>query len=461
MAPTKNTSYRKRRGSALIVSMIFVLIFSALAISMVTLSGTNVQLASNHHNINAALAAAQSGQEVMRYWFSRVLIASSTAPSDYLSTIVYALQNDLKDNSISNVTLNDDGSIVSVMLNSTTGLNFDSQLIINACQPTILQSRVTGYSGGISRTITIEYDIKPYEFPIFNFGLATKGPLNFPGNPAITAANSAWEADMFVESSGSAIAVQVIGNTNFDGDVNIGSSTANVDLQGDVQIAGEHDQAAIDNHVFIGMDSPEFPVPDTERFIQYATGDLVDSSTDLSKGITLTNATVKGGTNPVFEGSVTIKGILFIESPNKVTFGNNVALQGIIVADGDVHNPDPGTNSIDILGNFASQPYPCGMEFDAIRQEEGSSIVAPGFYTTFSGNFSTLEGVVAVSGIHFSGNMNAQIKGTIINYSDSPTLVEGNATMNFDRADSTKTPAGFDLYRELDYVPCSYSESSL
>jgi hypothetical protein len=208
------------------------------------------------------------------------------------------------------------------------------------------------------------------------------------------------------------------------------------------------------------MDSPEFPAPDTDRFIQYATGDIVDSSTDLSKGITLTNATIEAGTNPVFDGTVTIQGILFIESPNKVTFSSNVALQGIIVADGNVNNPDPGTNRIDILGNFASQPYPVGMEFDAIRQEEGSSIVAPGFYTTFSGNFSTLEGVVAVSGVHFSGNMNAQIKGTIINYSGSPTLVEGNATMNFDRENSTKVPAGFDLYRELDYQPATYSEAS-
>jgi len=176
-------------------------------------------------------------------------------------------------------------------------------------------------------------------------------------------------------------------------------------------------------------------------------------------GITLTNATIKGGTNPVFGGSVTIEGILFIESPNKIRFDRNVALHDIMVADGDVHNPDPGTNSIDIMGNFESHPYPDGMEFDPIRQEVGSSIIAPGFYTTFAGNFSTLEGVVAVSGAHFAGNMNAQINGTIINYSDSPTVVEGNATMNFDRVDSTKTPAGFDLYRELDYEPVSYSET--
>ena len=66
---------------------------------------------------------------------------------------------------------------------------------------------------------------------------------------------------------------------------------------------------------------------------------------------------------------------------------------------------------------------------------------------------------MAVSGVYSSGNMNAQIKGTIINYSSSSTVVEGNATMNFDREGSVKIPAGFDLYRELDFEPASYSEA--
>ena len=133
----------------------------------------------------------------------------------------------------------------------------------------------------------------------------------------------------------------------------------------------------------------------------------------------------------------------------------------MIVADGDLADPNTAANRIDILGNFASQSYPAGAEFDAIRQEEGSSIVAPGFAATFAGNFSTLEGVVALSGADFTGNMNAQVKGTIINYSDTSTVVLGNASMNFDRADSVTVPAGFDLYRELNYVPASYAEAGI
>jgi hypothetical protein len=223
-----------------------------------------------------------------------------------------------------------------------------------------------------------------------------------------------------------------------------------------VQIAGDTGQTAIDNHVTIGADPVDFPTPDAARFQPYATGNVIDSSTDLSVNNILVNCKIAAGTNPVFPKSVTIQGILLIESPNVVTFSSNVALQGIMVAEGDLTSPS--TDKINFLGNFASGPYPNDPEFDAIRQEEGSSIIAPGFAAEFSGNFSTLEGVIAVSGAYFTGNCQAQIKGTIINYSDDPMVVDGNATMNFDRANSTKIPAGFDTYRVLYCNPSSYSE---
>jgi len=56
-----------RKGAVLIVSMIFLLVFSALAVSMAAMAGANVELASNHHKVNSALSAAESGLECGRY----------------------------------------------------------------------------------------------------------------------------------------------------------------------------------------------------------------------------------------------------------------------------------------------------------------------------------------------------------------------------------------------------------
>jgi hypothetical protein len=441
--------------------MIFVLIFSALAVSMAAMSGTNAQLASNQHKIGCALGSASSGLEVLRHWLTPVTMPSSTLPNKYFSTIVDTMQYDLDANSISNITLKQTGLILPVTLDSATGQTFSGQMQISDSNSSVLEIFSTGGDAQITRTIKVDFDIEPYKWPIFNYGLATKGPLNYTGNPRTTGVTAAWEADIYIESTGSATALSVAGNTNFHGDIMIGNPAANASFGGDILIDGDHNQDAIDNHVFTGVDPVEFPEPDTVRFGPYATGETIDSSSDLtSPGMTLVNAKIEAGTNPTFDGTVTIQGILLIESPNVVTFGKNVVLQGIIVAEGDV-TANPVTDRIDILGNFASGFYPSGAEFDAIRQEVGSSIVAPGFAMSFQGNFSTLEGVVAVSGIHFSGNVAAQIKGTIINYSDQPMVVEGNATMNFDRSASTKIPAGFDTHRVLTYKPSSYNEFAL
>ncbi|MHC4372465.1 MAG: hypothetical protein ACYSW8_33095, partial [Planctomycetota bacterium] len=401
--------------------------------------------------------AAHSGHEVLRYWLSRVMIASSTPENQYFTEIVKAVQAELAGGGISSVAIADDGSVAASLLDSFTGAGFNGTLAIHSSEPNVLKVAVTGHSGQASRTITTCFSIKPYEFPIFNFGLATKGPLYFPGNPTISAVNEGWEADMFIDSSSNPLALAVNGNTKFDGDIDVGNDASTVYFDGDVQIAGDSGQEAIDNHVSIGNEAPEFPVPDTDHFRQYADGTVIDSTTDLTKSMTLTNARILPNINPVFEGNIRVEGVLFIESPNVVVFNGNIQIAGMIVADGTADNP--GTDSMTFNGNFASASFPVDSQFDNMREEDGSSLLGPGFSVDLAGNFESLGGVMAVSGFHLSGNAGAMVEGTIINYADSPTMVEGNATLNFDRADRVKIPAGFDLYRELDYQPTSYSES--
>jgi len=74
MKLTKGIIRQKRRGAALIISMIFVLIFSALAVSMAAISGTNMQLASNQCKVNSALSAALSGLDCGKYIVSTVIL---------------------------------------------------------------------------------------------------------------------------------------------------------------------------------------------------------------------------------------------------------------------------------------------------------------------------------------------------------------------------------------------------
>ncbi|UCC97189.1 MAG: hypothetical protein JSW66_15245 [Phycisphaerales bacterium] len=423
----------KREGAVLILSMALILVLSALAVSTAAISRANAHIASDQRKVASALASAASGLEVNRYWLSRVMMPSSTPPCAYLSTIVHALQDDLASNNISDMTVSQTGFLSAAIPDSPAAQCFTGQILVNPANPSVLQVYSTAGAGRLARTIGVCFDIESYAHPIFTFSLATKGPLKFAGNPTLRAANAAREANLYVEGSNSPGAPALAGHADFDGDVMIAGPAAGVNV--------------------------EFPIPDIERFRQYATGETIDSSSDLSSGMILTNATITAGTNPHFTGHVTIEGILFIESPNVVTFGRDVALAGLIVAAGDVDNP--GTNRIDFCGNFSSGPYPDRADFDAIRGRKGSSILAPGFATSFGGHFSTLEGVVAVSGVRFSGNVNAVIRSTIINYCESPLIIEGNAVMNIDRHTRIKVPAGFDTHRVLTYNPSSYEEFAM
>jgi len=444
-----------RKGSVLITCTIFLVVFMALAVGVASMSGANLQIANNQHQANQAFASAESGLEVVRYWLSRVRIPSSTPAAQYLTAVILTVQEDLLTNGVSNLVLNSDGSIPSVAIETITGQSFSGHLSLDPFEPNVIHVYVTGESRQATRTIKVEYSITPYHFPIFNYGVATKGALQFPGNPTLRGAVDNWEADIYVESAGSITAIEVGGNSNFDGNIDIGNSLATVDFHGDVNIAGDHGQPAIDNHITFGAEPVEFPVPETEPFLQYATGPTINSTTDLSSSMTLVYAVIHAGTNPIFLGNVIIQGILFVEQPNQVTFTRNVSLQGIIVADGDANNP--GTNQISFAGNFASGPYPSGTQFDEIRKEIGSSILAPGFGVSFTGNFSSVNGVMAASSLYFSSNASALVKGTMISYSPNATRVEGNISMTFDRAAMVEIPAGFDLLRVLTYNPKSYS----
>jgi Tfp pilus assembly protein PilX len=443
-----------RKGSVLITAIIFVVIFTVLTVGLAAISDDNLQIADNQREANRAFASAESGLNVMRHWLSRVAMPSTTAPEDYFSTAVAELQSDLTASG-ANVVVNADGSIPEVTLDVATAQSFSGQLSADPCDPTILRLVVSGSSRNMSRTIRVDFSIEPYRFPIFNYGIATKGALQFPNNPTLTGATENWEADIYIESAGDILALEVGGNTNFDGNIDIGNPLGVVDFQGDVQIGGDTGQTAIDNHIEYGAEPVEFPVPDTSHFQTYATGGNLDPSALTAPGVTLTNVVIPPGMNPTFEGNVIVEGVLFIEQPNIVTFGGNLQLHGVIVGDGDP--AAPGTNAINFEGNFASTTYPADPQFDAIRQEQGSSILAPGFGVSFTGNFATVDGVLAASSMYFSANASATVKGTMMSYSEDATRVEGNVSLSFDRADAVEIPAGFDLLRVLEYEPRSYA----
>ncbi len=93
MNPANKLIYLKRRGAALITAMIFVLVFSALAVSMASLSGVNLQIADNQHKVNSALSAAESALECGKY-----IVANTLLPSTAFNVVTPTQANEVWSN---------------------------------------------------------------------------------------------------------------------------------------------------------------------------------------------------------------------------------------------------------------------------------------------------------------------------------------------------------------------------
>ncbi len=439
--------------------MIFVLIFAALAVSMATMSGNNVQIAENFRKANHARASAESGIQVTRFWLNRIAISGLTVPSQIFTQIAAALQNDLTANGITNIITTFDGSTISipsVTLDSAENQNFTA--LIRQLDAETLQIDVTGTYNTITRTIRADYKFATRANSVFNYGIATKGPLELAGNIELSGVNIAVESDVYIESENQNEALSIIGNSQIAGDVKITNPDAYVTLQGGkAGIGGETGQDAIDNHVSIGEVPVEFPQPNPVYFEQY-----IQTVFDPNN-ITFENIRIPANTNPSFPPNATLNGIVFIETPNVTTFTGHVNITGIIVGNGSV-NDDSGTNKIDFLGTVASSPVtelPDLPQFAQIKNETGTFIIAPGFSISMGGNFDVLNGAIAANGVEFFGDAGGTINGSIINYSNTPMTLSGNSDLYFNRSGTAEIPAGFVPEIVLQYDPNSYSEITL
>lgn len=476
----------KQRGIALVIAMVFVTIFSTFAIALFSMSSNNTLAADNLHQSNQARCAAESGLEVIRWHATQFSVSSTVPAAQRFALLAASLEDSLAADGIScadNGTSLAIGSIQNpVSLNANSNQGFYAELypgLVETPDGTTdgVAFRIVGLKNGIRRLITggFTYGVDESSNSVFDYGVATKGPLSLQGNILLDGVNIAVESDVYIESLDENSVLEIIGNSQIAGNVSIVNPDGTVTLQGgQAGIGGETGEDAITNHVEVGVAATTFPNPDTAYFEQYVTGITLDSSmgeTFATDG-TYENIRIAANTDPHFSGNVQLNGIIFIETPNVVTFSGNVDITGMIVGNGDV-NDNSGTNQINITGNVSSQAVDAtneagdyilgGEQFDGIRQETGTFLLAPGFAVSMGGSFGTLNGCIAANGIEFFGNAGGEIGGSIINYSGTPMTLSGNNDLFFNRSGITDVPAGFEPVYDIVmyYQPVSYSEAHL
>ena len=454
----------KKYGAVLVISLIFIVIFSALAVSLASTSTANVQIANNYIKADRARAAAESGLEIIRYWIAK---EPNTIPSEIeLSMKMQAIQSNLKNklNGATNIPISDvDPSnntvtIQPVILNTNPVQNFGVVFSL-ADSGKKLRARITGTYSDASKQIIVDYNVVPNALNskgVFGYGVATKGTMSMKGQANIADVNITVKSGVYIEGDGTASdAFSSTSNTSVAGDVSIADPYATVSVGGSVGGV----QGGV-GHVHIGVPEVDFPTPDPQHFLKYATVQAIDPK----QATVLSNIIIEPNTNPTFAKNITINGVLYIQPPNQVHFSGKVTVNGIIAGAG-IENGHNGTSGLTFSGQVTSNdvsvlPDSYGA---LLKQETGTFICAPGFQLAFTGQDLNMGGAIAGNSISFSGQAGGIVKNSIINYSkdpDSMTMV-GQGTLTFNRSDCSKPAAGFDPQlpdERLDFMPDSYSE---
>ncbi len=207
MALPKNHPLRRRRGAALIISMIFLMVFSALAVSLSSLSNVNAQVADNQVKTSRALMAAQSGLECALYiaktaafdQTSYVTISTAEANQAWadLQTYVQSLNLDGRGLATGRLSAgNGDYVRIASLDIGTSGGECDIEFRRMDADIRTFKVVCTGRDGQvnqISRTVSMDMDLGKGG-DVLNFAIASRGRMWLTGDTTIHGSlYSSWD----------------------------------------------------------------------------------------------------------------------------------------------------------------------------------------------------------------------------------------------------------------------------
>jgi len=474
----------QRRGAVLIISMIFVLIFSALAVSMATLSGTNVQLASNQHKVNSALSAAQSGLECGRYIVATVNLGETglnyvtTAQANQVwADLCQHLQSTALDGqtvpSASNFSdaIGSGDEIITPSINfGSTNADFVLRFYRYDIDPHTIKLQSIGTDGEVTKNIRMDMEITK-DRSVLNYAIASRGrmwltgdttihgnlysscdrpeisPYNMTsGSTVLGSINTVLTLEQIEAQSYQMETLDENGNPMFDEDGNrIYSPADQIQAYHEGINYGQPDQdipgTDISDYDTDGYNSglTEIPsCPSEDREIEYFPHDASDYgvpskswSRQLNRHVyenqTFTNAKLPNNRNALFR-NCTFEEVLYVDcSKSGSSYYNNVRFEnctfnGVVVTD------TPETfkwmyNTLYFTGEAT---------FDNTSSIQEATILAPHFNVNLGNtnpaqsDNNVIKGAIVGGIVDVRGN--AQIHGTIISMCDTTQWSSGYVT---------------------------------
>ncbi|MDB5321823.1 MAG: hypothetical protein JWN40_3454 [Phycisphaerales bacterium] len=464
----RNAKQRARRGVTSVLAMLYLVLFSCLAVGFYAAVTTAVQVSANETHGRRAMLSAESGMEFMRYIMGNVDIPHSTPPDQMWTQLCTQVKQQLDGTAnIGGATITmPTGEIMNIptITLDSSGSTLTASLI-HSGQQVIVKVSGTGPDAGVSRTVQISYAQAQRASAIFDYGVASKSAISMGGNAKITGVAGALARGSVLSATTGPNPLKMTGGPSISGDFSY-TNTSGTNTYGSGSIAGyTSSNSNFADHIHAGVVAPEFPTIDTSVFAPFVpsatapAGPQVITSSNPA-GTSFTNIRIKAGANPKFNANTVIRGVVYVETPNQITFNGGATIQGVIVVQ---NNPTGSTttNTMKFSGNITHQ----GVEtldpavFGNLTKLTGSFLLAPSFAVTMTGNSNQVGGTIVTSKLDVSGSAGATVKGTVINLEDTGVNLTGTADIIIASTGTTNYPAGVVFGTHFAPLPDTYQEA--
>lgn len=283
---------RARRGVAALIALVFVVLLSVLALAIYSSANLSVQVVANERQVRVAQLASESGMEFVRYQLATISVPYNTPQDQLFGAVVADLRAQLDGKStLGNQSIEVDGNTAHIPARNQPAISLGDGGSFRAqvtAQGTRLLVRTTGYDAteAFEREIQLEYAVAMHASNIFDFGVASKGPISMNGNVSIrgTLGNEVF-GSVLVVSDNTTTPLTMTGNASISGDVSLTrTNPQSINVGASSSIFGRtkaHSQFW--HHVHDQVKEPEFPIIDTAIFKTYATH-VIDSTSGGPSG---------------------------------------------------------------------------------------------------------------------------------------------------------------------------------
>jgi Tfp pilus assembly protein PilX len=467
--------------------MLFLVLFVTLSLGFYAATSTSVQVASNARHQRDATYAAESALQFVSYHLG----STSLPPAQDLLTTYVNLCAELRTRvgntmNVSNgsggfwtpaVRLAADGTRTFVIPDTSTvngkasynwmrlGDDMGKAVIIVKYDlrpnpvdregpkvPAIVITALGRSNGSTPVYRALQYDLKAVS-------QTSTGPFLVPGGAIlsrspVTVANG-------IEVTGNVTAVTGDGRPSLT--MSGGAKLTGVFSYVDGQQTPSVSNGAKLGPVHVLDEAPPFPTVDTTPFAQFvpavgATGTGVVTQ-NWVQNTTLTNVRIKANANTTFN-NVTLQGVVYVESPNKVSFGGSVEVNGVIVTDNNPavpYNPTQRNNVITVdnsarlygVGEVDMTKVPTNQLANVnslkqlfasaqgvpVAQVTGSLLLAPNYRLVFAGGTRTYEATMVGAEYDISNGYRGNFNGALINLGTTLLDLSGGAKLTFSGSD--------------------------